>query len=198
MKKIPTLFKRIYHDASHLTTTDQLTPGLEWVLEGRGVATVKYDGTCCAIKSGRFYRRYDAKKGKVPPAGAIPCCAPDPVTGHWPHWLECDFTNTTDNWHRAPVCAANPPRAYRQIYVNAVAAPRPSSPSPDIPAPRGRPLSSVSRTVTRVILHDYVWGHGDELAVDIPSWIGQDNWVGRTVPSREVGLCDNLVVRHSD
>ena len=101
MKKIPTLFKRIYHDASHLTTTDQLTPGLEWVLEGRGVATVKYDGTCCAIKSGRFYRRYDAKKGKVPPAGAIPCCAPDPVTGHWPHWLECDFTNTADNWHLA-------------------------------------------------------------------------------------------------
>jgi len=101
MKKIPTLFKRIYHDASHLTTTDELTPGLEWVMEGRGVATVKYDGTCCAIKSGKFYRRYDAKKGKMPPAGAIPCCAPDPVTGHWPHWLECDFTNTADNWHLA-------------------------------------------------------------------------------------------------
>ena len=101
MKKIPTLFKRIYHNASHLTTTDELSPGLEWVLEGRGVATVKYDGTCCAVKSGRFYRRYDAKKGKVPPAGAIPCCAPDQVTGHWPHWLECDFTNTADNWHLA-------------------------------------------------------------------------------------------------
>ena len=57
MKKIPTLFKRIYHNASHLTTTDELSPGLEWVLEGRGVATVKYDGTCCAVKSGRFYRR---------------------------------------------------------------------------------------------------------------------------------------------
>ena len=37
----------------------------------------------------------------MPPPGAVPCCNPDPVTGHWPHWLECDFRDTADNWHLA-------------------------------------------------------------------------------------------------
>jgi len=101
MKKIPTLFKRTF-DAQHRKgIVNEVTPGLEWVIDGRGVATVKIDGTCCAIIDGKFYRRYDAKKGKTPPVGAVPCCDPDPVTGHWPHWLECDFRNTADNWHLA-------------------------------------------------------------------------------------------------
>ena len=91
MKKIPTLFKRIFDERHRKHITPEVTPGLEWVLEGRGIATVKYDGTCCALMDGKFYRRYDAKKGKTPPAGAIPCCDPDPITGHWPHWLECDY-----------------------------------------------------------------------------------------------------------
>lgn len=39
--------------------------------------------------------------GTMPPPGAVPCCDPDPVTGHWPHWLECNFRNTADNWHLA-------------------------------------------------------------------------------------------------
>ena len=101
MKKIPTLSKRTFDEHHRKHITFDVTPGLEWVLEGRGIATVKYDGTCCALIDGKFYRRYDAKKGKTPPAGAIPCCDPDPVTGHWPHWLECDFRNTADNWHLA-------------------------------------------------------------------------------------------------
>lgn len=63
-----------------------------------GVATVKIDGACCAVIDGIFYKRYDAKKGKTPPAGAIPCCAPDPVTGHHPHWVQIDFNNPDDKW----------------------------------------------------------------------------------------------------
>jgi hypothetical protein len=43
-----------------------------------------------------FYKRYDAKKGKKPPEGAIPCCEPDPVTGHHPHWVKVDF-NAPEN-----------------------------------------------------------------------------------------------------
>lgn len=101
MKKIPTLFKRIFDERHRKHITSEITPGLEWVLDGRGVATVKIDGTCCAVIDGRFYRRYDAKQGKMPPPGAVPCCDPDPVTGHWPHWLECDFRDTADNWHLA-------------------------------------------------------------------------------------------------
>ena len=84
MKKIPTLFKRTFDAQHRKSIVNEVTPGMEWVLDGEGIATVKIDGTCCAIIDGRFYRRYDAKRGKTPPEGAIPCCEPDLVTGHWP------------------------------------------------------------------------------------------------------------------
>lgn len=97
MKKIPTLFTRIYENHRIVGIKDEITPGCE---EGfkNGIATVKIDGACCAIIDGRFYKRYDAKKGKKPPEGAIPCCDPDPVTGHWPHWIKVDENNPGDKW----------------------------------------------------------------------------------------------------
>lgn len=98
MKKIPTLFIRTFEGHSVKNTTDQVTPGFEWVLQGDGVATVKLDGACCAVIDGALYKRYDAKNGKKPPEGAIPCCDPDPVTGHWPHWVLCDAHNPSDRW----------------------------------------------------------------------------------------------------
>lgn len=98
MKKIPTLFKREF-EGQTVHIKNEVTPGFEWVLEGNGLATVKWDGACCAIFNGQLYRRYDAKKGKTPPAGAIPCQPdPDPITGHWPHWVKCDEDNPSDKW----------------------------------------------------------------------------------------------------
>lgn len=44
MKKIPTLFKRTFDERHRKHITSDVTPGLEWVLEGRGIATVKCDG----------------------------------------------------------------------------------------------------------------------------------------------------------
>ena len=38
------------------------------------------------------------EKGKKPPVGAIPCCDPDLITGHWPHWVKCDSDNPADKW----------------------------------------------------------------------------------------------------
>ena len=101
MKKIPTLFKRIYDGNRVKGIIDEVLSGMEWVLAGDGLATVKIDGTCCAIIGGRFHRRYDAKRGRKPPAGAIPCCDPDPTTGHWPHWLPVDSKDRGSNWHLA-------------------------------------------------------------------------------------------------
>lgn len=98
MKKIPTLFKRIYENHKVVDITPDVTEGMEWVLEGKGVATVKYDGSCCAIINGEFYKRYDAKKGRKAPEGAIPCCEPDPITGHHPHWVKVDENNPADKW----------------------------------------------------------------------------------------------------
>ena len=103
MKKIPTLFHRVYEGHKIVDITSEVTPGFEWVLNGEGIATVKKDGSCCAIINGLFYKRYDAKKGKngsykLPPEGAIPCCDPDPITGHWPHWVLVKKDDPADKW----------------------------------------------------------------------------------------------------
>lgn len=97
MKKIPTLFTRIFEGRRIVGIKDEITPGCEEAFKN-GIATVKIDGSCCAIIDGKFYKRYDAKRGKKPPVGAIPCCDPDPVTGHWPHWVEVDHSNPSDKW----------------------------------------------------------------------------------------------------
>lgn len=101
MKKIPTLFKRDFVNHQVTRCYNEVTPGLEYVLEDPGVIpTVKHDGSCCMIKDGKLYKRYDAKKGKTPPQGAIPCQPdPDPITGHWPHWLPCSITDPADQWY---------------------------------------------------------------------------------------------------
>ena len=66
MKKIPTLFERVFENHKKVGILPNVTPGMEWVLEGEGVATEKMDGSCCAIIGGVFYKRYDAKRGKTP------------------------------------------------------------------------------------------------------------------------------------
>lgn len=97
MKKIVSLFQRNYH--GDRLVRDEVVPGAEWVLAGEGVATRKYDGTCCAIIEGVLHKRYDAKQGKEPPFGFRPAQEPDPVTGHWPGWLEVGNGNE-DRWFR--------------------------------------------------------------------------------------------------
>lgn len=71
MQKIPTLFVRDPETMSRVT--EEVTPGCEWVMEGDGVATEKFDGTCCLIKDGEFYKRHKLKEGKPMPTG-------------WLHW----------------------------------------------------------------------------------------------------------------
>ena len=100
MKKMKSLFVREYDENGDFTSTNKVTEGCEWVINGEGKATRKFDGTCCLIKDGEIYRRYDAKNGKKPPEGAIPCQdAPDPNTTHFPHWLKCDPDNPADKHH---------------------------------------------------------------------------------------------------
>lgn len=98
MKKIPTLFEREYENHRVKNILPVVTKGMEWVLDGEGVATVKFDGSCCAIINGELYKRFDAKKGRKIPNGAIPCCDPDPVTGHYPHWVKVDPERSGDKW----------------------------------------------------------------------------------------------------
>lgn len=99
MKKIPTLFERKFEGNHVKDVLPIVTKGMEWVLDGEGVATIKYDGSCCAIIKGEFYKRYDAKHGKPVPKGAIKCQEEaDPITGHLPCWVKCDRENPADKW----------------------------------------------------------------------------------------------------
>ena len=99
MKKIPTLFERKFENHRVIEVLPNVTNGMEWVLDGKGYATVKIDGSCCAIINNELYKRYDAKKGKPIPKGAIKCQQlPDPITGHLPCWIKCDRLMPTDKW----------------------------------------------------------------------------------------------------
>lgn len=97
MKKIQSLFQR-NHDGDH-QIRNEILPGSEWVVNGEGVATRKWDGTACLVRDGKLYKRFDAKGGKPHPEGFIPSQEPDPITGHHPGWVLVG-NNPEDKWHR--------------------------------------------------------------------------------------------------
>ena len=96
MKKISTLFKKDPNDLSRVTS--EIDPDNLWVFES-GIPTRKFDGTACMIVGGEFYKRYDVKKGRIVPKGGIPCQEPDPITGHWPHWVPVRVDDPADKYH---------------------------------------------------------------------------------------------------
>ncbi|GAA4342268.1 hypothetical protein [Flaviaesturariibacter amylovorans] len=87
MKKISTLFKKNPEQLGRII--HEPAPENEWVFRGEGIATRKFDGTAAAIIGGALYKRYDVKKGRPVPPGALPCQEPDAISGHHPHWVEC-------------------------------------------------------------------------------------------------------------
>ena len=80
MKKIPTMFER---DAKTFKVFDQIKPECQWVLDGEGIATHKWDGTCCMFKDGKLFKRYDGSKGKFLPDDFIPA---EGAESHWLGW----------------------------------------------------------------------------------------------------------------
>lgn len=120
MKKMPSLFIREFENHQILKCLNEVHPGCEWVINGEGVATEKLDGTCCLIENNKIYARYDFKKGrKVLPEGAIPCQeAPDPITGHFPHWVLCinqpQYKYHIEAFERMKILAIR----YHKIYPN--------------------------------------------------------------------------------
>ncbi|GAP46912.1 hypothetical protein [Streptomyces azureus] len=84
MQKIPTLFVRNPDDRRRVLP--EITPGCEWVLEGQGAATRKYDGTCILLdESGEWWARREVKSGKTSPANYVPV-EHDETTGKTVGW----------------------------------------------------------------------------------------------------------------
>lgn len=98
MKKIPTLFERVYDGHKIVDILPKITEGCEEAFLN-GKATIKIDGSCCYFDGSKWFKRYDAKKGKPIPEDAIKCQEEaDPVTGHLPCWIPIKEDNPADKW----------------------------------------------------------------------------------------------------
>lgn len=106
MRKIISLFQRNYDGDRKVR--DEVVPGAEWVIQGEVVATRKYDGTCCMVRDGKLYKRYDAKKGKTPPPNFERAQDYDEVTGHMPGWVPVG-EGPEDRWHREAIALGTHP-----------------------------------------------------------------------------------------
>lgn len=97
MKKIPTLFKR--DPATKLRyVTSEVNPAAQWVADGEGVPTRKYDGTCCLVRDGALFKRHEVKPGKQAPAN-FEAADYDEVTGKTVGWVPVG-DGPEDKWHR--------------------------------------------------------------------------------------------------
>lgn len=106
MKKIPTIYKRDPSSPSRLL--EEINPACQWVFNGEGKATRKWDGTAVLIRDGKIYQRYDCKKGRTPPPFFEAADTPDEITGHWPGWIPVSegpdgkyFREALENWREA-------------------------------------------------------------------------------------------------
>lgn len=97
MKKIISLFQRNY-DGDRLVR-NEVVPGAEWVIAGEGVATRKFDGTCCMIRDGKLFKRYEVKPGQCAPANFEPATKPDPNTSKQQGWVPVG-DGPEDQYHR--------------------------------------------------------------------------------------------------
>jgi hypothetical protein len=85
MRKIPTVFVRDF-DARPALVTNQVTPGCEWVLEGHGAPTRKWDGICVMLDTdGAWWARREVKPGKTSPVDYVPLST-DEETGRTVGW----------------------------------------------------------------------------------------------------------------
>jgi hypothetical protein len=157
MKKIPCVFQRHGRQGSGPTMVlDVVTPGCEWVLDGEGRATIKWDGTACLVRDGRLFKRYDRKPTKAArkrrrreernlaklltpwaledmkpaPEGWESCTiGPDLGSGHWPGWVPIDLYEPSDRWHREALENRGPgPREPRPSPRWDIRARRPENP----------------------------------------------------------------------
>lgn len=111
MKKIPSLFLRDHYGVgiapgnSGFTlifgklVRDEINPECQWVIDGQGRATRKYDGTCCLVRGGKLFKRYEKKPGKAAPTLFEVASEIDSVTGKQQGWLPVD-DSPGDQYHR--------------------------------------------------------------------------------------------------
>lgn len=71
MRKIPTIFERNW-EARPSLVIDQPQLGCEWVFDGEGIATRKYDGQAVLVSASKLFKRRELKPGDDAPEGWRP------------------------------------------------------------------------------------------------------------------------------
>lgn len=100
MKKIPTIFLRDFTLKGNPITREE-NPSCAWVFAGEGTATRKIDGTCCLVREGHLWKRYETK-GPWPSAGIL--LEEDANTGKKYGWVLVD-DGPSDKYHREAFAA---------------------------------------------------------------------------------------------
>jgi hypothetical protein len=84
MNKIPTVFRRDPDDRKRVLP--EANPACQWVLDGEGTPTRKYDGTCVMLDDdGTWWARREVRPGRTRPPGYRPVMT-DEVTGKTQGW----------------------------------------------------------------------------------------------------------------
>jgi hypothetical protein len=97
MNKIPTIFVRDMTKQPALVTP-VWSPSCEWVRDGEGVATRKYDGTSCLVRNGHLFKRRELRQGDAAPAD-FESLGTDENTGKTVGWAPVG-DGPEDRWHR--------------------------------------------------------------------------------------------------
>lgn len=88
MRKIPSLYVRNPDDMRYVLR--EVHPKCQWVIDGEGTATVKWDGTCVLLDDkGGWWARHQVRPGKKVPDVYVPL-ETDPVTGKTQGWIPAD------------------------------------------------------------------------------------------------------------
>jgi len=96
VKKVKTLFERDW-DGDRRYVLPQVTPGCEWVIDGEGIPTRKYDGTCVMFDGIFWWARREVKEDKPSPEGFV-ALGTDPETGKTVGWEPVE-QSTFAKWH---------------------------------------------------------------------------------------------------
>lgn len=100
MNKIPTIFVRDIGKQPALVTA-VWSEGCEWVRDGEGMATRKYDGTSCMVRAGKLYKRRELRAGDRRPAD-FESLGTDENTGKTVGWVPVG-DGPEDRWHREAI-----------------------------------------------------------------------------------------------
>lgn len=109
MNKIPTIFVRDMSKQPALVTPEW-TPGCEWVQNGEGSATCKYDGTSCLVRDGKLYKRRELRTGDAIPED-FESAGTDENTGKTVGWVPVG-DGPNDRWHREAFTRQEEPGTY--------------------------------------------------------------------------------------